>query len=133
MMKIRFTLASVLLTLAPLPSTLKAQQPGQAPNNPQCGIPIHKSKDVDRKAKILAKPSPDFDRADRRKHAREVILLSAILCGSGEVTDIKVKNGLSDTANTKAIEAAHKISFIPGEKGGEKVSTLVTLVYRVEP
>ena len=133
-MKIGFLLASPLLSMTLLPcAPLIAQQPGQAPDNQECDIPIHKGKEIDRKARILAKPDPDYDRDDRRKYAREVIVLRAVLCGSGEVTDIKVKTGLSDRANAKAIEAARKIQFIPGEKDGAKVSTLVTLLYRVNP
>lgn len=133
-MKIGFLLASALLAMALLPpAPVTAQQPGQAPDNQKCNTPISKGKEIDRRAKILAKPEPDYDRDDRRKHAYEVIVLRAVLCGSGEVTDIKVKNGVSDTANAKAIEAAQKIRFIPGENRGEKVSTLVTLLYRVKP
>lgn len=86
---------------------------------------------MDRKAKILAKPNPDYDNADRRKYAREVITLHAILCGSGEVTDIKVKSGPADSVNDKAVEAARNIRFQPAEKDGEKVSTIVVLLYRV--
>jgi hypothetical protein len=134
MMKIGFSLASALLAMALLPcSRLTAQQPGPTPNNQQCNIPIHSSKETDRKAKILAKPDPNYDRDDRRRHAFETIVLRAVLCGSGQVTDIKVKSGPSDSANTKAIEAARKIQFIPGEKGGEKVSTLVNLLYQIQP
>lgn len=133
-MKIGFLLASALLAMALLPcAALIAQQPGQPPDNQQCDIPSYQGKGIDRKAKILAKPDPDYDRGDRRKHTYEVIILRAVLCGSGEVTDIKVKSGPSDSANAKAVEAARKIRFIPAEKDGEKVSTLVILQYQVKP
>jgi TonB family protein len=87
---------------------------------------------MDRKAKILAKPDPDYDKADRRTFAGEVVTLHAILCGSGEVTDIKVKSGPADSVNAKAFEAARKIRFVPAEKDGEKASTIVVLLYRVD-
>ena len=111
---------------------VSAQQPGQASGNRECAAPVYSGKAMDRKAKILAKPAPDYDKADRRKYADEVITLSAILCGSGEVTDIKVKSGPADNVNAKAIEAARKLQFVPAEKDGEKASTIVILLYRVD-
>lgn len=134
MLKIHFLSACAALGIALLPcAPLIAQQPGQPTDNQHCDIPGYQGKQVDRKAKILAKPDPDYDRGDRRKHTYEFIVLKAVLCGSGEVTDIKVKSGPSDSANAKAVEAARKIQFIPAEKDGKKVSTLVILQYQVKP
>src|SRR5687767_9919537 len=133
-MKNRSLRTAALLVMALFPMTpLSAQQSGQGPVNQQCDVPSYHGRQVDRKARILAKPDPDYDRDDRRKHAYEEIVLRAILCASGEVTDIKLQHGLSDSANAKATEAARKIRFIPAEKGGNKVSTLVILKYRVNP
>jgi len=132
-MKFDFLLRYALLVIVLVPCvSSNAQQPGQASANPQCTAPIYRGKEMDRKAKILAKPAPDYDKADRRKYTDEVITLSAILCGSGEVTDIKVKSGPADGVNAKAIEAARKLRFVPAEKDGEKVSTTVVLLYRVD-
>ena len=60
-----------------------------------------------------------------------MITLRAILCGSGTVTDITVKNGLSNAVNAKAVEAARRIKFIPGKKDGQNVSRFVTIEYRL--
>ena len=132
-MNIRLLPGYVLLVMVVLAcAPVSAQQPGQASGNRECTAPIYSGKAMDRKAKILAKPDPDYDRADRRKYSGEVITLNAILCGSGEVTDIKVKSGPADSVNAKAIEAARKLRFVPAEKDGEKVSTTVVVLYRVD-
>jgi hypothetical protein len=132
-MKTCFALIAALfvITLFPNPS-LQAQQPAQDPANENCTVPIFKGSEVDRKLKILAKPEPEFSTQDRRDHASEKIVLTAVFCGTGEVTKIRVKSGLSDSLNAKAIEAARKIKFIPGEKDGNKVSQWLTLVYYIQ-
>ena len=121
-----YALFVMLLPCAPA----DAQQSG--PANQTCMVPVYSGKVMDRKAKILAKPDPDYDKADRRKYAQEVVTLKAVLCGSGEVTDITVKSGPADSVEVKAVEAARKIRFIPAEKDGEKVSTAIVLLYRVK-
>ncbi|MGH9881677.1 MAG: hypothetical protein ACRD6N_09605 [Pyrinomonadaceae bacterium] len=121
----------LLVTIPFLAAPLQAQQPGQASADEQCAFPIMRGNEVDKKLKILAKPEPAFSREDRRKYAREVIILTAVFCGSGEVMKIKVKSGLADDVDAKAIEAAKKIQFIPGEKDGKKVSQVLILEYHV--
>ncbi len=122
----------VLVIVVLLCAPVNAQQAGQPSAARECTAPTYSGKAMDRKAKILAKPEPDYDKADRRKYADQVITLSAILCGSGEVTDIQVKSGPSDSVQAKAVEAARKIRFTPAEKDGEKVSTFITLLYRIK-
>src|SRR5687768_16792038 len=109
----RYVLFLVTMLLC---APVNAQQPAPASGNRECTAPVYSGKAMDRKAKILAKPNPDYNKADRRTFADEVVTLNAILCGSGEVTDIKVKSGPADSVNAKAVEAARKIRFIPAEK-----------------
>ncbi len=121
--------AAVLLAAAAVTVSAVAQQP-VPPLNRECQIEIYPGK-LDQKPKILAKPDPKFSFDERRKYEREVITLSAILCGSGKVTDIKVRKGPEDGLNEKAIEAARRIQFVPAEKDGNKVSRVVILKYQV--
>lgn len=117
-----------LLTLAtPVFSQERSQESGSL----ECTVPTYAGKDLDRKPQIIAKPAPSFSSDEHRKYERQVITLRAILCGSGSVTDISVKDGLSDVVDAKAIEAARKIKFTPGKKDGQNVSRFVTLVYRL--
>ena len=71
--------------------------------------------------------------ADLEDFATGFALSDGLAAHSGEVTDIIVKSGPSDSANAKAVEAVRKIQFLPAEKDGRKVSTLVTLQYQVKP
>lgn len=118
---------AVLLATAAVTSAV-AQQPTPPPNR-ECQIPIYTGT-LDQKPKILAKPDPKFNMEERRIYEREMITLSAVLCGSGKVTDIKVRKG-SEQLHEKAIEAARGIQFIPAEKDGNKVSRVVILKYQV--
>ena len=108
-----------------------AQQPSSPSNTNECSVPTYTGKDIDKHPKILAKPEPDYSREDRRKYAQGVTTLRAILCGTGEVLNIRVLEGLDDDIDQKTIAAARKIRFVPGEKNGVKVSRPVILKYLV--
>ena len=58
-------------------------------------------------------------------------MLEAVFCGSGKITDINVRQGLTDSLDEKAIEAAKRIQFIPAEKDGQKVSQRLFVKYIV--
>ena len=47
----------------------------------------------------------------------------------GEVTEVKVVEGLSHGLTERAIEAAKRITFVPAESNGKKVSFRMTLEY----
>ncbi len=101
-----FGFAFLAITLSPK-ATLVAQQPAPAPADQQCGVPVYKGSEVDKKLRILAKPEPDFNAADRRGHPDEKILLTATFCGTGQVTEIGVQTGISDRLNEKALSLIH--------------------------
>ena len=109
-----------------------AQQPPPKPETPECSFAVYSGKQVDKKVRILAKPEPRYDSNDLRKSPPGTIVLRAVFCGSGQVTDIKLQSGLADGLNEKAIEAARRIRFIPAEKDGHKVSQLLIVNYFVK-
>ena len=113
-------------------ATLVAQQPGQDSGDQKCDFPIFKGAEIDKKLRILAKPEPDFTARERWEHDHERVVLTTVFCGSGEVTKIRVKNGVSDSVDAKAIEAARKIRFEPGEKDGKKVSQWLIVQYYIQ-
>lgn len=133
MMKKDLLICSALVMLAAA-GTVAAQSPTPSPSpdpSPtECQIAVVRP--VDKKAKISAKPDPQFTRADRERYRRQEIILRAILCGSGEVTDIKVRQGLTPEMNQASIDAARLIHFKPAEKDGKKVSTAIFLRYIVK-
>ena len=102
------------------------------PQTSECSFPILKMKEVDKKVKILAKPEPQFSRSDREKFRSKSITLTAVFCGSGSVTDIRVTQGLNDAMDEEAIKAARQIQFIPAEKDGNKVSQKLNVVYLIQ-
>lgn len=110
---------------------LVAQQPAGPAQNKECEFPVTSSREVDRKVKILSKPDMKLTREEIYKHSGQVVRLSAILCGSGEVTNIKVVRGVSDNIDAKAIDASRLLRFNPAERNGAKLSTAVVLEYRV--
>jgi len=127
MVKHHLLICSVLVMLAAA-GTVAAQSPSPTPT--ECEIPVIRP--VDTRAKISAKPDPQFTKRDRERYYRQEITLRATLCGSGKVTDIKVRQGLTAEMNAAAIDAARLIQFTPAEKDGKKVSTAIMVRYIVE-
>jgi TonB family protein len=123
--------AGVVMIVALLSSPVIAQQADQKNESQECSFAVYSGKQVDQKVRILAKPEPEYDKKELRKSAPGAIILRAIFCGSGEVTDIKLQRGLSDKLDEKAVEAARKIQFIPAEKDGQKVSQVLIVEYYV--
>lgn len=124
---LKFTVLATILSC----NFAVAQQPSSQENG-KCQIPIYKGRDPDRRARILAKPEPEYTAIERRQYFRDYIKLRAVLCGSGEVMEIVVTSGLAPDIDLKAVDAARRIKFVPGEKDGQSISTLVTLLYRVK-
>lgn len=120
--------AIVVFSIAGTPVS-QTPSPSPSPSPKECDIAF--SREVDTNAKMLAKPEPNFSKRERERYAGQEITLSATLCGSGRVTDIRVIDGLTDEMNAAAIEAAGLIRFTPAEKDGKKVSRSVTLKYFV--
>jgi TonB family protein len=106
-----------------------AQGPTPTPKTTECSVRIVKGNEVDKKVKIHRKPQPKFTKRDAEAHGPERIILSAVFCGSGTVTDIRVIKGLNAAMDEEAIKAARLIQFTPAEKDGQKVSQLLTVVY----
>lgn len=129
MIKHHLLICSALVMLAAA-GTVAAQSPTPSPSPSECEISVIRP--VDTRAKISAKPDPQFTQRDRERYYRQEIILRATLCGSGIVTDIKVRQGLTAEMNAATIEAARLIQFTPAEKDGKKVSTAIILKYIVK-
>ena len=86
-------------------------------------------REVTRKANITSKPEPLYTEEARKNQVTGTVRLRLVLSASGQVTGITPITKLPDGLTEKAIEAARKISFIPAEKDGRKVSQYVTIEY----
>lgn len=125
------TIGAVVVMTVGLCSLVTAQQPVQKTETTECSVAIYSGKQVDKKVRVLAKPEPEYDKRALQKSAPGAIVLRAIFCGSGKITDIKLQRGLSDSLDEKAVEAARKIRFIPAEKDGQRVSQMLIIEYYV--
>jgi TonB family protein len=131
MIKQRLLICSAVVMLAAA-GTVASQSPppSASPSPTECEFPVIRP--VDTRAKISAKPDPRFSRRDRERYHRHEVILRATLCGSGKVTDITVKQGLTAEMDAAAIDAARLIQFTPANKDGKKVSTAIILRYIVK-
>lgn len=117
----------VLLLVGMAHAQTASPSPSPAPR--ECAVPF--SKEIDIKARVLAKPEPKFSKQDRERNRFAWITLRATFCGSGRVTDIVVTSGVSKTADAAAVEGARLIEFTPAEKDGKKVSREMILKYQI--
>ena len=116
--------------LAKIGSRFVAQYTPLSPEEMDDVGAIRGAKDVSRKVKLTAQPPPAGEPEEGR--AGEVIgrvVLRAVLCRTGEVTDIEVVEGLPDGLTEKALEAAKQIKFVPAERRGQKVSQRALFEY----
>ena len=98
------------------------QDAGRHQEEETCSGPVYKAKELTRKAKITYIREPGFT-AEARAHGVEgTVILTAVLCRTGKVTDIKVIKGLPDGLTEAAVESTRGIEFEPAEKDGEAVS-----------
>jgi TonB family protein len=110
-----------------------AQQPtpSPSPTPAECSVQAYKATELDRKAKILEYPHPNFGVADVERYRNSVVVLRGVLCGSGKVTNLKVIQGVSDRVDEEAIKTAKKIKFRPAQKDGRDVSQWLNFEYRL--
>jgi surface antigen-like variable number repeat protein len=96
----------------------------------KCPQPIYASHDVARPARITERP--DFSRvteAFRAVHGR--VRLEAVLCRTGQVTDIRIIEGGSPTVNDFVSAAVSTIRFVPAELNVHSVSQKVQLAFEI--
>jgi TonB family protein len=135
MMKGRQRLFYLMLALTMMSAGLVGAQASEAETTQSekpatCSGPVYKAKDVSRRVKIVDYPAPAGEpEGERGLKEKGRVVLRAVLCRTGEVTDIEVVKGLPDGLTEKAVEAAGRIKFNPAERRGQKVSQRVTIEY----
>ena len=90
---------------------------------------IFTTREVSRKAQILAKPEPLYTEEARKNQITGTVTLRMVLNSNGSVTNIVAVSRLPDGLTEKAIAAARQIRFTPAEKDGRKVSQYATIQY----
>src|SRR5215207_8937642 len=102
------------------------QDAGRHQEEETCSGPVYRAKEVTRRAKITHTREPGYTEKARANGVRGRVVLTAVLCRTGKVTDIKVVKGLPDGLTEEAIESTRGIKFEPAEKDGEEVSQSLT-------
>ncbi|HKP35252.1 MAG TPA: POTRA domain-containing protein [Pyrinomonadaceae bacterium] len=87
----------------------------QVPSDEKCSGRIYGSGEVTKRARILERP-------DLNINARGVIVINAVLCRSGRVTDIQVVKGLSPSIDEFFAAAVSMVKFVPAEFRWHSVS-----------
>ena len=119
-MKKNSTAAIIFLLLLIVPAS--AQYLNQKSTNERCRGPIYTSQEVTRRAKL----TPPLDiRVTEQARANDVhgrIIIEAVLCRSGRVTDLRVVEGLPYGMTESTLEAVRRIRFTPAEMNWHTVS-----------
>jgi len=89
----------------------------------------YSAKNVDRAAKIIAKPEPEYTEEAKKEQVMGTVILRGILSSSGKVTNVysvaQLPNGLTE----QAVAVSKLITFLPALKDGKRVSQNIQIEY----
>lgn len=115
MMK-RLSFVTFLVALAAIAA------PAQIRDNTKCPAPIYGAREVTRRAKIIEGPRLSIIKRSVEPNARGRVIIEAVLCRSGRVTDIRIIQGLSPAINEFIVAAMSLVRFTPAEHAWHSVS-----------
>lgn len=122
------------------PSSVSADDPGQLPTataeatergsgkpaaGDDCPGPIYRPTDVTQMAHITGKLQASYTDEARRNKVEGRMVLQAVLCANGRVSDITVEEPLSSGLTEQAIVAMTKVQFQPALMDGKPVSVMI--------
>ena len=102
---------------------------GGSRNNSNGPSNIFKSAEVEQRARLLAKPEPQYTEEARRNQVTGTVTLRCVFSSAGDVVQIHTIQTLPFGLTERAIAAARQIKFIPAMKGGHPVSVWMQLEY----
>ena len=88
-----------------------------------------KPNEVNQKARILSKPTPEYTEDGRKNQVTGTVVLQMVFSSSGAVTNIRTISGLPHGLTERAIAAAQRIRFAPAVKDGRPVSQYIRVEY----
>ena len=98
-------------------------------NDEKCVGRIYEPKEITQRPKFGSRTAPNLTAEALAHGVRGRVVLSAVLCRTGKVTNMQVIESLPFGMTEKAIEAARQIKFEPAEKNGRRVSEVIRLEY----
>ncbi|HET6890743.1 MAG TPA: energy transducer TonB [Pyrinomonadaceae bacterium] len=102
---------------------------GGTGNNPDDPEQIFRISKVDQRARVLAKPEPQYTEEARRHQITGTVVLHAVFSKGGNVINIRAVHSLPFGLTEKAIAAARQIRFLPAMKASRPVSVYMQLEY----
>jgi TonB family protein len=98
-------------------------------NNPEDPDRVYPAPQVTERARVLAKPEPQYTEDARRNQITGSVVLRVIFSRTGEVTNIRAIHALPFGLTERAIAAARLIRFRPATKDGQPVNVYMQLEY----
>jgi len=102
---------------------------GTQGNNPDDPERVYPAPQVSERARVLAKPEPQYTEEARRNAVSGSVVLRVVFSRSGEVTNIRAVQSLPFGLTERAIAAARLIRFRPATKDGRAVNVYMQLEY----
>jgi len=102
---------------------------GSRGNDPEDPDHIYPPQQVTERARVLAKPEPQYTEEARRNSISGSVVLRVVFSRSGEVINIRAVQTLPFGLTERAIAAARMIRFRPATKDGRPVNVPMQLEY----
>lgn len=102
---------------------------GSQGNNIEDPDRVYPPPQVTERARVLAKPEPQYTEDARRNQITGSVVLRVVFSRTGEVTNIRAINALPFGLTERAIAAARQIRFRPATKDGRAVNVYMQLEY----
>jgi len=129
MRKAIFSILVILLLAFGFAAIAIAQNSNKPFSDEKCAGRIYDHTQVTQRPKFGPRTSPDLTPEALAHNVRGRVVLSAVLCRTGMLTDIAVIEGLPFGMTERVIEVARQIKFSPAERNGHKVSEKTQLEY----
>lgn len=102
---------------------------GGVGSNPDDVDGVFQTPQVTERARVLAKPEPQYTEEARRGGITGSVVLRVVFSRTGEVTNIRAVQALPFGLTERAIAAARLIRFRPATKDGQPVNVYMQLEY----
>jgi TonB family protein len=102
---------------------------GSQGSNPEDPDRVYPAPQVTERARVLAKPEPQYTEDARRNQITGSVVLRVVFSRTGEVTNIRAIHALPFGLTERAIAAARQIRFRPATKDGRLVNVYMQLEY----
>jgi len=112
-----------------LNSSVWPQSDNSKTSNASQSEKVYKASEVTKRPKVTFKPDAEYTSQAQQNNVTGTVFLWVVFRSSGEVTNIRPRSGLPFGLTERAMAAARKIKFEPGEKEGQRVSVLMIVEY----